>query len=128
MSNEPGILVWNYTLEEKKKLDLLLEEIGAPSAMTIESSQGHLTLREIIHANTRSDRELASQEKVILFYNIPQKGVFFLINRFKETDLPRPMYAVVTEHSIEWPFRDLLEHLVSERDKADKRSDRSSEE
>ena len=126
MDKEPRLLVWNYTLEEKEKLDLLLKEIGAPRAMTVESSQGHLTLREIIHANAHSERKLASDEKVILFYNIPQKGVFFLMDRFKRADLPRPIYAVVTEHSLEWPFSDLLDHFVIERDNAEKRSDQSN--
>ena len=57
----------------------------------------------------------------MLFYNIPQKGVLFLLNAFKQTDLPRPIYAVVTEHSINWPFDELLEHLVEERDRMEKK-------
>jgi hypothetical protein len=89
--------------------------------MSIEATQGHLTLREIIHSNAHSEEPFVSYEKVVLFYNVPRNGVFFLINIFKERDLPQPIYAVVTEHSIEWPFSRLLEHLVEERDKAGKR-------
>lgn len=128
MDIEPRLLVWNYTLEEKSRLDSLLKEIGAPPAATIDSFQGHLTLRQIIDTDFRSEKAFTSAEKIILFYNIPQKGVFFLINTFKQTDLPRPIYAVVTEHSIEWPFSKLLEHLVSERTKAEKRETPSTEE
>jgi len=126
MDKGPRLLVWNYTLQEKEKLDLLLKEIGAPSAVTIESSQGYNTLRGIIHENARSGREFTSDEKVVLFYNIPQKGIIFLINRLRQTDLPRPIYAMVTEHSIEWLFSELLEHLVSERDSVEKRNDQGS--
>jgi hypothetical protein len=110
-------------LEEKERLDALLQEMGAPSAMGIEKTQGHLTLRQIIHTDARSGDAFASNEKVVLFYDVPQKGVFFLINAFKQADLPQPIYAVVTDHSMEWPFSKLLEHLVSERDSMEKRSD-----
>lgn len=126
MDKEPRLLVWNYTPEEKAKLDALLKVIGAPPAASIEMSQGRLTLREIIHTDARGENPLESDEKVVLFYNIPQKGVFFLIDAFKQTDLPRPIYAVVTEHSIEWPFSELLDHLVKERAGVQKRSAQSS--
>ncbi|MDA8308110.1 MAG: DUF3783 domain-containing protein [Deltaproteobacteria bacterium] len=122
MDKEPRLLVWNYTLEEKEKLDALLKEIGAPPASAIDSTRGHLSLREIIHTDAHGQDKLESDEKVLLFYNIPEKGVFLLINIFKKTDLPHPIYAVVTKHSIEWPFSKLLEHLISERDNAEKRT------
>ena len=120
MNKEPRLLVWNYESEEKSRLDAILAETKAPPAVRIHKSQGYLTLREIIHTNAQSEQELTSDEKLLLFYNIPHKGVLFLINTFKQTDLPRPIYAVVTEHSIEWPFNELLEHLVEERDRMQK--------
>ncbi len=121
MDKEARLLVWNYTVDEKKNLDLLLEKTQAPSAVSINRNQGHLALREIIHTDAFSEEELNSDEKVLLFYNIPQKGVSFLINMFKETNLPRPIHAVVTEHSIEWPFSKLLEHLIEEREEIERR-------
>ena len=121
MDKEPRLLVWNYTDEEKANLDRLLEKTQAPPAFSIGKNQGHLRLREIIHTDAFSDEELKSDEKVLLFYNIPRKGVSFLINMFKQSNLPRPIYAVVTEHSIEWPFSNLLEHLIEEREEIEKR-------
>lgn len=122
MDKDPRLLVWKYTAEEKERLDALLREIGAPSASTIDSTQGHLSLREIIHTDAHGRERLESEEKVLLFYNIPQKGVFFLIDAFKKAALPQPIYAVVTEHSISWPFSKLLEHLVGERENERKRA------
>ena len=121
MDKEPRLLVWNYTVEEKEKLDALLKEIGAPSAMTIESTQGNIPLREIIHKNSHGEGHFASDEKALLFYGIPQKGVFLLINMFKQAHHPRAIYAVVTEHSIEWSFSELLAHLVCERNEMERR-------
>ena len=122
MESQPKLLVWNFTTEEKAGLDAFLREIGAPCAMSIDQTQGYLTLREIIDGSGPRGEGLTSAEKVILFHDVPQKGIFFLIDIFQRTDLPRPIYAVVTEQSINWPFNELLEHLVEERDKMEKES------
>ena len=119
MPDQPKLLVWNHTPEEKAELDALLKGIGAPGAVSIPEAHGYLTLREIIAGNGEPGQVLESQEKVILFHSIPQKGVFFLIDLFRKTDLPQPIYAVVTEHSIDWPFNELLGHLVQERKKSE---------
>ena len=116
MDQEPRLLAWNYETAEMEALNAALQVVGAPRAVAIHRDQGDLTLRSIIHEGSRGNTDVESHEKVVLFYNIPSKGVFFLLNYFKEKDLPRPIYAVVTEHSIEWPFARLLEHLVEERD------------
>jgi len=118
MDKEPRLLVWGYTPEEKGALDGVLAELKAPPAFSIEKDQGRVVLRDIVHEGKRSEEILENDEKVLLFYNIPQKGILFLMDMFKKRDLPRPIYAMVTEHSIEWPFDELLEHLVEERDSA----------
>jgi hypothetical protein len=125
MLDKPKLLVWNYSIEEKNKLDVILSEIGAPSAVTIEPGQGHHRLQDILDGKPPSPEPFLSGEKVILFHDVPQKGVMFLIKFFKQVDLPRPIYAMVTEHSINWPFNELLEHLTEERDRMEKQTGRS---
>jgi hypothetical protein len=120
MESQPKLLVWNFTTEEMAGLDAFLLKIGAPSAISIDRTQGYLTVREIIDGSESRGEGLTSAEKVILFHDVPQKGVFFLIDIFQRTDLPCPIYAVVTEQSIDWPFNELLEHLVEERDRMER--------
>jgi hypothetical protein len=115
MDQAPRLLSWNYSSDEQKRLEEILKELGAPPVVAIERNQGHLPLREIIHTGNCCGKDFDSEEKVVLFYNIPQKGVFLLINVFKQKELPPSIYAVVTEHSIKWAFSDLLEHLIEER-------------
>lgn len=117
MENQPKLLVWNFTTEEKLRLDAFLHQLGAPSALAIDQTWGSLTLKEIIDGSGAPGEAFVSDEKVILFHDVPQKGVMFLIDSFGQTDLPHPIYAVVTEHSVNWPFKALLEHLVEERDR-----------
>jgi len=116
MNASPRLLVWNYDPAEKARLDAILDEIKAPPAVTVHDTQGHLPLRDIIHAHLDGGQVFHCPEKIILFYNIPHKGVYLLLQVFKTSDLPKPIYAVVTEHSINWPFADLVKHLVAERD------------
>lgn len=117
MDGKPRLLVWNYTEEEKAGLDQFLEDVKAPSAVSIRKDQGYLLLKEIIHNEERQgDKEFECDEKIVLFYNIPSKGMSFLIDRAKQRNLPYPMYAAVTEHSINWPFNELLQDLIAERE------------
>lgn len=116
MNAAPRLLVWNFTPQEKAQLDETLAAIKAPSAFAIADTQGRLPLRDIIHSNSHSAQPFECAEKILLFYNIPQKGVYFLLQAFKSSDLPKPIYAVVTEHSIDWPFSELANHLIVERD------------
>jgi hypothetical protein len=120
MEDQSKLLVWNYSESEKQRLDAILKEIGAPSAVAIAPGQGRHRLGDIIGGSTPDGEPLESDEKVILFHQVPQKGILFLIDYFKRTDLPRPIYAVVTEHSIQWPFHELLEHLIEERDRMER--------
>ncbi|MCU0573100.1 MAG: DUF3783 domain-containing protein [Syntrophobacteraceae bacterium] len=111
------LLVWNYTEAEKSRLDDILRQIGAPPAVTIEPGQGRMKVGDIVAGRSPDGDPLVCDEKVILFYEVPHKGVLFLMKFFKQIDLPRPIYAVVTEQSIQWPFHELLEHLIEERDR-----------
>ncbi len=116
MDGEPRLLLWAFTEEERDTLNTLLARIGAPSAKAIRKNQAMVPLSKIIHQDKTGEISYDSAERVLLFYNIPQQGVMFLINFFKQQKLPACIYAVVTEHSMEWPFHQLLEHLIEERE------------
>jgi hypothetical protein len=121
MDKEPRLLVWNYTPEEKQKMDDLLREIGAPPAHGVDSRRSALTIREIVDGTEPGEEDFKCDEKVVLFYNVPDKGVMYLMRAFRSEGLPQAIYAVVTEHSIEWPFPKLLEHLLEEREEMRRR-------
>ncbi len=127
MDGEPRLLLWAFTEEERDTLNTLLARIGAPSAKAIRKNQAMVPLSKIIHQDKTGEISYDSAERVLLFYNIPQQGVMFLINFFKQQKLPACIYAVVTEHSMEWPFHQLLEHLIEERESFDERNVRESD-
>ena len=112
----PRLFLWNYNEEEKARMDQFLAEVKAPPAVAIRKNQGYLALQEIIHLDKSGDQEFECDEKLVLFYNIPPKGISFLIDQSKRRQLPRPIYAAVTEESIHWPFHELMEDLIQEQE------------
>jgi len=111
----PCVLLWNYSSAEKAEMDRFLAEVKAPPAVLIAKDQGYLPLKEIILAQAHGAQEFECAEKVVLFYKIPSKGIAFLIEQAKSRPLPRPIYAAVTEFSINWPLHELLADLIRER-------------
>lgn len=116
VDTSPRILLWNYTYEEMLQADLLLQSVGAPLMQSIEPDQGNLPIHEILFTDKRSDKPFSCDEKVMLFFNVPGGTIHDVMGAMKESSLPRPIYAVVTQESIEWTFSDLVDHLVKERD------------
>lgn len=118
----PRILLWNYSFEEMAELDRLFESIDAPCVQVIDPEQGNLAVEDILFTGSRSDREYSSDEKVMLFFNVPARMIHALMREAKKWNLPKPIYAVITEQSIHWTFADLVDHLVKERDFIRKRA------
>lgn len=116
MNGSPRLLLWNYTDEEKARVDQLLADVNAPPAVVIRKDQGYLPISDIVHTEKRGEQEFECDEKLVLFYNIPNKGISYLIDLSKKRNLPQPIYAAVTEHSIRWPFNELMEELIAERE------------
>jgi len=116
MDQGPRILLWNYTVEEMLQIDRFFQEIGAPSACVIEKDQGHLLVHEILFTDKRAEEGFSCDEKIMLFYNTPAEIIHTVMSRSKNMELPRPIYAMVTEQSIQWKFSYLADHLIKERD------------
>jgi len=123
MDASPKILLWNYSCEEMLEMDNLFQEVGAPEVRVIEKDQGGLSVHEILFTEARSDEEFSSDEKIMLFFNVPAPMIHTMMRETRRLDIPRPIFAVVTPQSIEWKFSELVEHLVKERDYIRKRKD-----
>ena len=55
------------------------------------------------------------EEKLILFYGMTNKQITKFIDGYKKNKLDKPLFAVVTPHSIKWELKTLLKHLNEER-------------
>jgi len=116
MDTSPRVLLWGFSREEQNRIQQFLMELNAPPAVMIERKQGHLKVHDILFTDLRAEDEFASDEKVMLFFNVQADSIKGIMQAFKNMDIPRPIFAMVTQQSIDWKFSYLVEHLVEERD------------
>ena len=111
LSDYKTLLVYGLTKEEIQKIALKTERVTEVTA-----DMGNTKIIDILNRVKKnvSETELPD-EKVIIFNKYTdseiQKKVKFIRNR-----IDNPVLAVVTPTSINWTFKDLLEHLIAERE------------
>ncbi|WP_125154135.1 DUF3783 domain-containing protein [Clostridium rectalis] len=117
MENDKVILIYGFNGDEKKILQNLIKQNNLPNYLTIENDMVNMKVKDILNRiklpilNTD-----VINEKVILFNNLPDKELDKAITLIKMFIKPMPILAVVTDISIEWIFKDLLKHLIEERE------------
>ncbi|EGO88683.1 hypothetical protein CBCST_03841 [Clostridium botulinum C str. Stockholm] len=88
-----------------------------PSYKCINKNMGTTSLEFILKdINNQVYKGELPEEKVVLFNNCKDKEVTTAISAIKETFHQKPIFAMITETSIKWSFKDLLNHLIEERE------------
>ncbi|MBN1837005.1 MAG: DUF3783 domain-containing protein [Spirochaetales bacterium] len=115
MEGKARVLIYGFSAEEGERIDAALSAAGVPAAARIRPSQAHVVLSEIIEHDREGPEGFSTVEPLVLFFNVSETGIKTLIPYIRSLDIPRPIFAVVTETSYRWTFAELLEHLVEER-------------
>jgi hypothetical protein len=115
MSTTAKILTFGYTDAECKRIDQRLAEIGVPAPTRLEKRHGSVVIGDILRQGTPGTEEFDCQERLVLFYNISEAGVRSLMQVLKSLEIPKPIFAMVTETSITWTLEQLMEHLIEEK-------------
>ncbi|CAG7839155.1 hypothetical protein Z959_03670 [Clostridium novyi B str. ATCC 27606] len=116
-SNRKVLLVYGFNENEKKSLKKLVMENKIPSYKCINKNMGSTSLEFILNdINNQVYKGELPEEKVVLFNNCKDKEVTTAISAIKETFHQKPIFAMITEMSIKWNFKDLLNHLIEERE------------
>lgn len=117
LENNKAILIFGFDAEEKQIMHDLLKKNNLPNYKVIEESMGKMKIKDILE-----DLKLdiyncrLPKEKVILFNNLNDQELEKSINKLRNNLKSNPIFAVVTETSIDWIFENLLEHLLEERE------------
>ena len=114
MDSNPRVLTWN--LADAPGWTELLVASGAPAPRAVNTEFGQAFVHELLFETALPGPGLVSAERLVLFFNVEADVIRAVMRAAREAGLARPIYATVTETSIEWRFRDLLEHLVEERE------------
>ena len=115
MSYQARVLTFGYTDAEQERIDQRLSEIGVPPPTRLEKRHGSVVIGDILQGGTLGTEELDCRERLVLFYNLSEAGVRSLMQVFKSLEIPKPIFAIVTETSITWTLERLMEHLTEEK-------------
>lgn len=118
MENNKSILVYGFTEKDKTNLEKLLSSNDLPNYREIEKNMCNMTINDILNGLKIEVFNIQNlpEEKVILFNNLSDAELDRAISSVRGVFSPQPILAVVTPTSSEWTFKDLLEHLIEERE------------
>ncbi len=115
MSYQARVLTFGYTDAEQVLVDQRLSEIGVPPPTRLEKRHGSVVIGDILRQGTIGTEAFDCRERLVLFYNLSETGVRSLMQVFKSLEIPKPIFAIVTETSITWTLEHLMEHLIEEK-------------
>lgn len=111
---KPCVVLVNF---DKKELPLL-RNVGMLSGIRehiiISGKSGENTIKDILEGNISSTDDVKTNNKAILFNNIPSKKMAGFLESIKKLRMRRPLSAVVTETSINWTLNNLVLNLLEE--------------
>jgi len=114
-AGKPRIFTFGFTESESAAIDAALAALRVPAPTRLRPSQGDVRVTDIVERDADGSGSIASDERLVLFANLPGEAVGGLVDYFKTIGVPRPIYATVTETSAAWSLAELLEHLAEEK-------------
>lgn len=104
-----------YGLDDKEKEQVF--DILKGNCKVIDESMGKMKIRDIINGlKLEVFNSKLPKEKLILFNNFEDEELKKSIEAIKPIIEPKPIFAIVTNTSIGWTFKYLLEHLLEEKE------------
>ena len=110
------VYIYGLDAADMERLSRRFTELSIPAPLEITPSQADVVLQDIILQGKEGTEELRSDEKLVLFCGISEKGVGALMSLIRGIISPKPIFAMITEHSLGWTFRELMRHLTAEKD------------
>jgi hypothetical protein len=110
-----GILLYGYNSTDSKSIQKKILGILDEDVIVISgSSKEAMKVIDILEQGPTDDFE-DSEHKILVFLGFNDQQVSSVLNGFpKNDDLKRPIFCGLTEQNINWPLKDLIEHLVEE--------------
>ena len=113
LQNDKIMLIYGFDNEERTHVSEILQD----NCKVVEESMGKMKIRDILNGlKLEIYNSKLPKEKLILFNNFEDEELKNLIKSLKSNIQPAPIFAIVTDTSIDWTFEYLLEHLIEERE------------
>jgi hypothetical protein len=111
----PRIFTFGFTADESAAIDAALAGIRVPAPTRLRPSQAGCRVGDIVDRDADGTGSIDFGDRLVLFARCPGEAVGRLVDYFRGIDVPRPIFATVTETSATWTLAELLEHLAEEK-------------
>lgn len=117
LHNDKALFIYGFDLEEQEQINKIIKELKIQRAKLIDESMGKMTVQDIINGLKFEiyDKDIP-KERVILFNNFEDGELESCISKVRNTLEKQPILAVITPTSLNWTFKELLNHLIAERE------------
>ncbi len=117
LKNNKFIITYGLDNKENEVIDKISNSKNFSSHKIIEKSMAGMKLKDIIDESTNIIKAVKiPDEKIILFNNLTESELSSSMKEIKSGFLTSPIFAVVTQTSVEWTFDYLINHLMQERE------------
>ena len=118
ITGPPAVLLCGFEHQEATRLKALLHEIGATGHNTIccTTTMGSWPVAQALEGDDGGTLlPVGKVPRVALLSGLTDKQVGEVLDRYGDTGLPRPIFAVATPANLEFTVVQLLEDLMAER-------------
>ncbi len=118
MHGSPAVMIAGYSAEEQQAVRQLLDAQGLTQTpvSVLARGDGDKILADLA---ARPDQthfgETTTLPRTAIVSGLSERAFNALLDAYRETGLPRPMWAVLTPTSESWSARALLSELLEER-------------
>lgn len=109
------MIVYHFSPKEMQAIRSVARLTGIKDIIVLEANQLDTRVEDILEDKVQTGEDAEIKEKAIVFNNVPSNKVNVFIEGLKKMRMARPLIAVVTEHSINWCFKELIVNLAEER-------------
>lgn len=109
------MMVYHFSPKEMQAIRSVARLTGVKDIIVIEANGLETPVKDILENKMQTGEDAGIKEKAIVFNNVSSSKVNLFIEGLKKMRVARPLIAVVTEHSINWSFKELVMNLSEER-------------
>ncbi len=124
MNNDKMMLVYGFDALKINKLKEVIRKSKLPALKIVTPEMTSMSLKAIIEGyKFEIVQGNLPKERAIIFNNLEDKELDTAVFEIRKNVDSKAILAAVTPTSIEWVFKDLIEHLVEEREMFEKYRD-----
>ena len=100
-----------------ESIEMAKLQLSGHKLIKIDNENGGTVLKDLLEGKSIASKEPLPDERVVIHHGYSESELKQNLANFKTLLNKKPIVAIVTEHSINWPYEYLLiEHLMKDRD------------